>query len=224
MNVPSLQRFAAAAFVALASVAFLAAPAQAQSDQQKLVNRLEQDAVELPARSGHDVAAEQHRPRQGRADRSADRQGRLHLRRLGRPRGAARARPGHRQVGRAGVLHDGHGERRLPGRRRRLRKRHAGHDRKGAQFAAVQLGQGWAATPASRPARSVPAPSRTSLPTWSRSAAPKGVYGGLNLDGTVIALIERLEQGVLRQGSAAAGHPDPHVPCTTSRPTRCWLR
>jgi SH3 domain-containing YSC84-like protein 1 len=38
MNVPSLQRFAAAAFVALASAAFLAAPAQAQSEQQKLVN------------------------------------------------------------------------------------------------------------------------------------------------------------------------------------------
>jgi SH3 domain-containing YSC84-like protein 1 len=38
MKVHSLQRFAAAAFVALASAAFLAAPAQAQSDQQKLVN------------------------------------------------------------------------------------------------------------------------------------------------------------------------------------------
>jgi lipid-binding SYLF domain-containing protein len=38
MKVHSLQRFAAAAFVALATVAFLAAPAQAQSDQQKLVN------------------------------------------------------------------------------------------------------------------------------------------------------------------------------------------
>jgi lipid-binding SYLF domain-containing protein len=38
MNIHSLQRFAAAVFVGLASVAFLAAPAQAQSDQQKLVN------------------------------------------------------------------------------------------------------------------------------------------------------------------------------------------
>jgi SH3 domain-containing YSC84-like protein 1 len=38
MKVQSLQRIAAAAFVALASAVFLAAPAQAQSDQQKLVN------------------------------------------------------------------------------------------------------------------------------------------------------------------------------------------
>ena len=38
MKVPSFKRIAAAAFVVLASAAFLAAPVQAQSDQQKLVN------------------------------------------------------------------------------------------------------------------------------------------------------------------------------------------
>ena len=43
------------------------------------------DAVEFHARSGHDVAAAEHRPRQGRADRAGDRQGGLHHRRLGRP-------------------------------------------------------------------------------------------------------------------------------------------
>ncbi len=65
MKVHSLQRFAAAAFVALASVPFLAAPAQAQSDQQKLVNESSKTLSNFLRDPGHDLAAEQHRPRQG---------------------------------------------------------------------------------------------------------------------------------------------------------------
>ena len=41
--------------------------ALAQTEQQKLVNEADDDAVEFHARSRHEVAAAEHRPRQGRA-------------------------------------------------------------------------------------------------------------------------------------------------------------
>ena len=63
------------------------------------------------------------------------RQGRLHLRRLRRTCGRRRARPEERQVARPRVLHDGDGERRLPGRHFGVGERHAGDDRQGLQLA-----------------------------------------------------------------------------------------
>ena len=42
------------------------------------------------------------------------------------------------------------------------------------------------------------------LITFNRA---KGVYGGLNFDGTVVTAVRRLEPGVLRQEGAAARYP-----------------
>ena len=102
--------------------------------------RCADDAQQFHPRSRPDMDPGQPQPGQGGADRSADRPGRLHLRRFGRQGGARRQ--GRARVGRTGLLQSGDCQRGLSGRGRRLGSHHRRDDGQGAEFAAGQHVQG----------------------------------------------------------------------------------
>jgi hypothetical protein len=77
-------RVATIAFAAVASLALFAPAAHAQNRAAEADRRRGEGAVQFPARSGHDVAPAQHRPLEGAHDLARDSQGRFHFRRLGR--------------------------------------------------------------------------------------------------------------------------------------------
>ena len=98
------------------------------------------DVAQFPARSRSDVGTAEPRPGKGGPDRAADRQGRVHLRRLGRP---SRARgKGGPYLGGPRVLRPRHRERWLPGGPRSVGSRHPRDDRQGLELAHVELVQG----------------------------------------------------------------------------------
>ena len=142
-----------------------------------------------------------------RDHRARDRQGRLHLRRLGRPRARGRARPEERQVGRAR-------------RSTRWRPRSVGFqagisvsegvtlvmtDKGFNSLLATSFKMGGDASVAAGP---VGAGAKSDivadLITFNRA---KGVYGGAQLRRHRRHGGRRLEPGVLRQEGAAARHP-----------------
>ena len=95
------------------------------------------------------------------------------------------ARPADRQVARPGVLHAGHGERRLPGRHPASENITLVMTDKGLNTLlapSVKLG-GDASVAAGPVGAGAPSDVTTDFVAFARA---KGVYGGLNLDGTVI--------------------------------------
>jgi hypothetical protein len=88
-------------------------------------------------------------------------------------------------MGRPGVLQPGCGERRLPGWRSSVANRDAGDDGQGLQQAPFRLGQaGGDASVAV--ARSAPANAAV-LADFVAFSRSKGLYGGLNLEGSVVS-------------------------------------
>ncbi len=158
---------------------------------------------------------------QGGADRPGDRQGRLHLRRLRRPRGAGRARstgsgkwvgPAFYTMATASV---GFQAGVSVSENVTLVMTEKGLNSLLTNSVKLGADASVAAGPVGAGAKS---DIVADLVTFSRA---KGVYGGLNLDGTVVAPCQRLEQRVLRQGRAAAGHPDPHDGAQQAGGSRC---
>ena len=202
-----MQQLAAAAMVAATALGFAATPAYAQGEQQVLVNQADTTLSNFM----RDPEMKWLQQNIGRAKAvlivAGNRQGRLHHRRLRRPRRCWSRKSGGKWVGpafytlatasigfQAGVAASRNG--------------HARDDRQGHELAARRA-RSSSARDASVAAGPVGAGAKSDvvadLITFSRS---KGVYGGLNLDGTVVSVNDDWNKAYLRQAGAAARHPD----------------